>query len=117
MIGLWQNTFYTFGWSLLIGMIVAIIISLILTFYIKSMVGDGSMNNDPAAFENALSMGMGFMILAPILMVVGGLVYMYYTFGKSYTYGWSDAEERHKIDESKRLCLGQTWCNWKEMYK
>jgi hypothetical protein len=111
MIGLWKNTFYTFCWGLLFGAIIAIIINVIFYIYVASMV-DSDKNTD---LSSMLDVGFGLMLLIPIVTVVGGVIHMYYTFSQSYSYGWSDAEEKHGIADDKRLCFGKTWCNWNDM--
>lgn len=63
------------------------------------------------------NVGYGLMLFIPIVTIVGGVVYMYYTFSKSYSYGWSDAEEKHEIAKEKRFCFGKDWCEWDKMYE
>jgi hypothetical protein len=115
MIGLWKNTFFTFCWAFLIGIIISILITIIIMLFLQfnspEIDGPGG-ETDYKTGENI----KGLMMFMPILLLTSVVAHLYYTSSKSYSYGWSDAEEKHNIPEADRFCLDNEWCNWEGMY-
>jgi hypothetical protein len=111
-----MTTFWTFCWSLLIGAVIMIIISIIFTLFISSLASSVISAKDGEDLASLANKGIFFIMFIPIIIITCNIFYMYYTFSKSYSYGWSDAEEKHGIPADRRFCYGKKWCEWDKMY-
>ena len=97
--GLAKNTLYTFGWSIVFGIVVSIILGL-LVWLLATLKLSGAIL--------AVS-----TVVSSLAVMIG---FMYFTYAKAYSYGWSDAEEKHEVPENERLCYTKDSCEWKKMY-
>ena len=99
------DLFKTWGWSLLYGFVIYVIITIIGYLSMFMFMGDIAGQKDPvSAFNSVVNGGMGGMGVMAIMTVslIGGYVaHKYLTFGKCYQYGRVSTRENTLTEKEK----------------
>ena len=90
------SVIYAYGWNIVYGMMLSFLIMLVAFMSMQLANQQGS---------EAL---VGFT--ASVVILAGSLFYVYKKYKAPYEYGWSDAEEHHKISNSLRKCKPGEYC-------
>lgn len=101
LIGYWSNTGYTFLWSIVYGFVISILISLILLLFGATL--------DPVSVRNPQEVAnqLGSLFLVFFVVSASGFVaYLYLTYKKPYTYGYTDCETENKLKGRKYYEVG-----------
>lgn len=84
----------SFGWSIVIGIIVSIILGMIMYFAALMFLSSIDISSPHAAAQSGKDAAVNMMIVMSIAGLFLGVASIYYTFGTCYDYGTGDCIER-----------------------
>ena len=108
-----KSILYSIGWSVLYGIVLALIIAAIVWVVFSAGVREvrNELEQGNLMAYDGLVSSMGYIYVAVmVLSMVGMIVITYKSLQNPYGYGWADAEAHHNIPEERRKCKENENC-------